>query len=123
MQISRKFLHDRSALSLSIINVSAMLFVVLYVLLRYDNNRHIYSSFRPQLPPADVYGNGTAKSTDFYAFALFAVLSTAISLILAHKIHVMRKNLANSFLILNIIVLIFCFVVVNALFNLGIGKA
>ncbi len=112
MKISKHYYHDKSVLALLGANAALFLLAVSNVLLNVDTELSETSivSYRSS---RGIQVSG--PTSDLYQFAIFAVIVTGISVFLSMKLYTHRRHLAVSLLGLNVITLILCLVVFNAL--------
>lgn len=112
MTISKHYYHDKSVLALLGANAALFLLAISNVLLNVDTELSDTSiiSYRSS---RGIQVSG--PTSDLYQFALFAVVVTAITIFLSIKLFSHRRHLAISILGLNVITLILCLVVFNAL--------
>lgn len=112
MHIPRKYYHDKSVLSLLGANAALFVLAVANVLLNVDTNLSDTSivSYRSS---RSIQVSGA--TSELYQFAIFAVIVTVITVFLSVKLYSHRRHLAVSLLGLNIITLVLCLVVFNAL--------
>ncbi len=111
MKIS-KYYHDKSVLALLGANAALFLLAVSNVLLNVDTELSDTSiiSYRSS---RSIQVSGA--TSDLYQFAMFAVIVTVFNVFLSIKLYSHRRHLAVSLLGLNIILLVLCLVVFNAL--------
>jgi hypothetical protein len=112
MRITKHYYHDKSVLSLLAANAALFLLAISNVLLNVDTEASDTSivSYRSS---RGIQISG--PTSDLYQFALFALIVTAVSVLLSIKLYSHRRHLAISILGLNVITLILCLVVFNAL--------
>jgi hypothetical protein len=112
MKISNRYYHDKSILALLGVNAALFLLAVSNVLLNVDTELSDTSiiSYRSS---RGIQVSG--PTSELYQFALFALIVTVFSVILSIKLYSHRRHLAVSILGLNVISLILCLVVFNAL--------
>jgi hypothetical protein len=112
MKLSKIYYHDKTVLALLGANAALFLLAISNVLLNVDTELSDTSivSYRSS---RGIQISG--PTSDLYQFALFALIVTVISVILSIKLFPLRRHLAVSILGLNIITLILCLVVFNAL--------
>jgi hypothetical protein len=112
MKISKHYYHDKSVLSLLAVNAAFFLLAVSNVLLNVDTEASDTSiiSYRSS---RGIQVSG--PTSDLFQFAIFALIVTTFSVILSIKLYSHRRHLAVSILGLNVITLILCLVVFNAL--------
>jgi hypothetical protein len=111
MKIS-KYYHDKSVLALLGANAALFLLAVSNVLLNVD----------PQMSDTSIVSYRSSRgiqvsgpTSELYQFALFAVIVTAVCVALSIKLYAHRRYLAVTILGLNVITLLLCLVVFNAL--------
>lgn len=112
MKIPKNYLHDKWILLLLAANAALATIAISVVLLGVDTTERSLSivSYR-SLREIQISG----PTTELYEFAFFAFLVTAISIGLSLKLYVHRRHLSISMLGLNIVTLLLCMVVFNAL--------
>jgi hypothetical protein len=112
MKITKNYYHDKSVLSLLAVNAGLFLLTVSNVLLNVDTEASDTSiiSYRSS---RGIQLSG--PTSDLYQFAFFAIIVTAFSIALSIKLYSHRRHLAISILGLNVITLLLCLVVFNAL--------
>ncbi len=112
MKISSKYYHDKSILALLSVNAALFVLAVSNVLLNVDTELSDTSiiSYRSS---RGIQVSG--PTSDLYQFAIFALIVTAFCFALSIKLYSHRRHLAISILGLNVITLILCLVVFNAL--------
>lgn len=112
MKITKNYYHDKSVLSLLAINAALFLLTVSNVLLNVDTEASDTSiiSYRSS---RGIQVSG--PTSELFQFAFFAIIVTAFSVALSIKLFSHRRHLAVSILGLNIITLLLCLVVFNAL--------
>jgi hypothetical protein len=116
MQFPKKYFQDKILIGLAAANIILMLFVVLFVFLRVDGGRTNFMRFRSNVNVVDAFTPG--KATDLYSFGVFALLATFINIILSLRLFNINRSLSVLLLGFGILLLIFCFVVSNALLNI-----
>lgn len=112
MHIPKNYFKDKTVLGLLSANAALFVLTVGYILLSVDTEASGVSivSFRSNRA---IQTSG--PTTDLYHFALFAVIVTAVMTFLSVRLYGHRRHLAISLLGLNIISLVLCSVVFNAL--------
>ncbi len=110
--VSREFIKDRYSLMLISIGLILAAVNILHVILRVEQKDFDIPVRYTQ------YGASPIVLGDWYTlyeFALFAIVATAINVVIALKLHKSsRRNLATSVLIGQIIIMIFLFLVSRA---------
>lgn len=107
---------DRKAVWLLLTNLVGTVFVVVFTMLGIER--------REFKVPIRYSGYDEGSFSDrgewysLYAFTLFAVISMTFTLILALRIHKMRPELAQSLLGLQLVVIVFTFLVARSLLEL-----
>ena len=107
---------DRKAVWLLLTNLVGTIFVVVFTMLGIER--------REFKVPIRYSGYNEGSFSDrgewysLYAFTLFAVISMVFTLILALRIHKMRPELAQSLLGLQLVVIVFTFLVARSLLEL-----
>jgi hypothetical protein len=112
MKITKHYYHDKSVLSLLAVNAALFVLSVSNVLLNVDTEASDTSiiSYRSS---RGIQNSGS--TSELYYFAAFALIVTSVSVFLSIKLYSHRRHLAISILGLNVITLILCLVVFNAL--------
>jgi hypothetical protein len=112
MNITKLYYHDKYILSVLAANAGLFLLTISNVLLNVDTQATDTSivSYRSS---RGIQLSG--PTSELYQFAIFALIMTTFSVILSIKLYSHRRHLAISILGLNIITLILCLVVFNAL--------
>lgn len=112
MKITKNYYHDKSVLSLLAVNAGLFVLTVSNVLLNVDTGASDTSivSYRSS---RGIQLSG--PTSELYQFAIFAVIVTIFCVILSIKLYPLRRHLAISILGLNVITLLLCLVVFNAL--------
>ena len=112
MKIPKKYYHDKSVLALLSANAGLFILSVATVLFNVDS----------QLSGTSIVSYRSTRSiqvsgptSELYQFAIFAAIVTIFSLFLSMKLYSYRRHLAISILGLNVISLVLCMVVFNAL--------
>lgn len=107
---------DRKAVWLLLANLIGTIFLVLFTILGIER--------REFKVPIRYSGYNEGSFSDrgewysLYAFTLFALISMAFTLILALRIHKMRPELAQTLLALQLVVIVFTFLVARSLLEL-----
>ena len=112
MHIPKQYFHDKSVLGLIGFNAALLVLTVANVLLNVDTELNSVSIVSYRSSRA-IQTSGPTSS--LYEFALFAVVVTVVSVILSIRLYGHRKHLAISILGLNVVSLLLCLVVFNAL--------
>jgi hypothetical protein len=112
MKITKSYYHDKSILSLLAVNAGLFLLSISNVLLNVDTEASDTSiiSYRSS---RGIQLSG--PTSDLYQFAFFAIIVTVFAVVLSMKLYSHRRHLAISILGLNVITLLLCLVVFNAL--------
>ena len=112
MKIPKKYFHDKVVLALLGANGALFFLAVANVLLNVDTQLNSVSivSYRSNRA---IQLSG--PSSQLYEFAFFALIVTALMVFLSIKLYSHRRHLAVSLLGLNVISLVLCMVVFNAL--------
>lgn len=110
--IPKKYLHDKSILGLLGFNAALVVLCVANVLLNVDSGLNSVSIINYRSSRA-IQTSGPTNS--LYEFALFALVVTVVSVFLSIKLYSHRKHLAIGILGLNVVSLLLCLVVFNAL--------
>lgn len=112
MNIPKNYFHDKSVLGLLGLNAALFVLSVANVLLNVDTELNSVSIVSYRSSRA-IQASGPTSS--LYEFALFAVVVTVVSTLLSVKLYSHRKHLAVGVLGLNVVSLLLCLVVFNAL--------
>ncbi len=112
MHIPKNYFHDKSILGLLGLNAALLVLSVSNVLLNVDTELNSVSIINFRSSRA-IQTSGPTSS--LYEFALFALIVTVVSTILSIKLYSHRKHLAIGVLGLNVVSLLLCLVVFNAL--------
>lgn len=112
MKIPKNYLHNKVILALLGANGALFLLAVANVLLNVDTQLNSVSIVSYRSNRAIQISGSTGQ---LYEFAFFAVIVTALMVFLSVKLYSHRKHLATSLLGLNIVSLVLCMVVFNAL--------
>ncbi len=110
-KIPKNYLHDKTVLSILAGNGALLVLTVGYVLLNVDTENSVSIVSYRSSRAIQISGS----TTELYQFALFALLVTVVSIALSLKLYAVRKHLSIAILGLNIISLMLCLVVFNAL--------
>lgn len=112
MKFPTSYFRDRSVLALLSFNAAMFTLTIINVLFNVDTELDSISiiSFR-----ANRVVQESGPTSDLYQFAFFALLVTVIMVALSVRLHHRRRRLAASLLGLNIVTLVLCLVVFNAL--------
>lgn len=112
MHIPKQYFHDKSVLGLLGFNAALLVLTVSNVLLNVDTELNSVSIVSYRSSRA-IQTSGPTSS--LYEFALFALVVTIVSTMLSIRLYGHRKHLAVSILGLNVVSLLLCLVVFNAL--------
>jgi len=112
MQIPKKYHHDKYILALLGANGALFIVAITNVLLNVDTSLNAVSIISYRSSRAIQVSGPTSE---LYQFAILACISTVVMTIISIKLFVHRRHLAISVLGLNIISLVLCLVVFNAL--------
>ncbi|MFT4532558.1 MAG: hypothetical protein ACI9T8_000582 [Candidatus Saccharimonadales bacterium] len=112
MHIPKSYFHDRSVLALLGLNGALFVLTVSNVLLNVDNDLNSVSIVSYRSSRAF---QGTGATSELYQFAIFALIVTVMSTFLSVKLYNHRRHLAVSIIGLNVVSLLLCLVVFNAL--------
>lgn len=112
MHIPKHYFHDKTVLALLGINAALFMLTVSNVLLNVDSKLNSVSIVSYRSSRAIQVSGPTS---DLYQFAVFATVVTLLMFILSIRLYGHRRHLAVSLLGLNIISLVFCLVIFNAL--------
>lgn len=112
MHIPKKYFHDKSILGLLSVNAALFVLAVANVLLNVDTELNSVSIVSYRSSRAIQLSGPTS---DLYQFAFFAAIVTIFSVLLSMKLYVHRRHLSVSILGLNIVNLVLCLVIFNAL--------
>ncbi len=112
MKISKHYFRNKTVLVLLATNGALFVLAVANVLLNVDTKLNSISIVSYRSSRAIQVSGPTS---DLYQFAIFAVIVTVGSILLSMKLYNHRKHIAVSLLGLNIVLLVLCLVVFNAL--------
>jgi hypothetical protein len=112
MHVPKKYFHDKTVLALLSINAALFVLAVANVLLSVDTELKSVSIVSYRASRAIQVSGPTS---DLYQFALFSVIVTVLTVLLSIKLYALRRHLSISVLGLNVISLILCMVIFNAL--------
>lgn len=112
MHIPKHYFHDKSVLALLGANGALFVLAIANVLLNVDTELNSVSIVSYRSNRAIQVSGPTSA---LYEFAFFAVIVTALSVLLSLKLYQHRRHLAVSIIGLNIVSLTLCLVVFNAL--------
>jgi hypothetical protein len=112
MYIPAKYFSDKTVLGLIGVNAALFVLAVANVLLNVDTELSSVSIVSYRSSRA-IQVSGPTSS--LYEFAFFAVIVTVISMLLSIKLYSHRRHLAIGILGLNVVSLVLCLVVFNAL--------
>ena len=110
-KIPKNYFQDKSVLALISANGALLLVAIANVLFNVDTENNVSIVSYRQSRAIQVSG----PTSDLYQFAIFALLVTVVSTALSIKLYAHRRHLSLSILGLNIVSLILCVVVFNAL--------
>jgi hypothetical protein len=111
LKIPKNYFHDKSILTLISANGALLLVAVASVLFNVDSENNVSIISYRQSRAIQVSG----PTSDLYQFAIFALVVTLVSAVLSVKFYAHRRHLSISILGLNIVSLMLCLVVFNAL--------
>ena len=113
---NQSLFSDRRAVWLLLVDFIGTVFVVLFTLLSIERRE-----FKVPIRYSG-YNEGSFSNRgewySLYAFTIFAVLSMSMATILSVRIHKLRPELAQTLLALQLVLLVFNFLVARALLNL-----
>jgi hypothetical protein len=113
---TKKYFQDRTILFLNIAIIALTLLNIIAGVIRIDTNKQV-EIIRYQTSE-QLAGYSRADAVDLYSFALASFLFAAVALFLSAKLFTQKRMLSVLLLSLTFIVLIFMFVVSNAIYNL-----
>jgi len=109
--IPKNYFHDKSILALMSANGALVIVTIANVLFNVDTENNVSIISYRQSRAIQVSG----PTSELYQFAIFALLVTVVSAVLSIKLYAHRRHLSISILGLNIVSLVLCLVVFNAL--------
>jgi hypothetical protein len=113
MASPKRYLNDKAVFFLLLANGLLMLLCVLFVVLRVDTDQAAaLISYRARL---GISGFVSGRPAELYSFAVFAVVVTAIDLIVSFRLFSFRRLLSVVVLALNVVLLVFTLMVSAAL--------
>lgn len=112
MIVPKNYFHDKSVLGLLGLNAALFVLAATNILLNVDTDLNTVSIVSYRSSRA-IQTSGPTSS--LYEFALFALIVTVVSVALSVRLYSHRRHLSVSLLGLNVISLILCMVVFNAL--------
>lgn len=110
-KIPKNYFNDKAILALISTNGALLLIAVANVLFNVDTENNVSIVSYRQSRAIQVSG----PTSDLYQFAIYALIITVISAALSIKFYAHRRHLSISILGLNIVSLMLCLVVFNAL--------
>lgn len=112
MHIPQKYLHDKAVLALLGANGALFVLALANVLLNVESELNSVSivSYRSS---REIQISGS--TSELYQFAIFAVVVSSMTLLLSIKLYSHRRHFAVGLLSLNIVTLLLCIVIFNAL--------
>lgn len=113
---TKKYFQDRSILFLNIAIVAVTLLNVIAAVIRIDTGKPV-AIIRYQSSEL-LTGYSRADTTDLYSFAVASVLFAAVAIFLSAKFFTMKRMMSVLLLALTLVVLVFAFIVSNAVYNL-----
>lgn len=113
---TKKYFQDRTILFLNIAIVAVTLLNVIVAVVRIDTSKTV-AIVRYQ-PYELLTGYSRASTTDLYSFAVASLFFAAVALLLSAKFFTQKRLMSVMLLSLTLIVLVFNFVVSNAIYNL-----
>lgn len=115
--IPKKFLHDRIVLILVTLIAVLLVVGVSVVLFRFDASKNPTTivAYRPNISGAS-YQSG--KPIDIYSMAVFMVLTSVGSIVLAAKLYPVRHYISIFMLSSTVLLLVLSTIVVNSLISL-----
>ena len=113
---TKKYLQDRPILFLNITVVALLLLNIIASILRIDTSKSV-SIIRYQVAAGQA-GFYRAEPYELFGFAIAAVVFSVLAIFLSTKLYTQQRMMSLLLLSLTIIVLIFNFIVSNAIFNL-----
>ena len=112
MHIPANYFQDKWVLALLAANGALALLAIANVLLNDDTELNSLSIVQYRDSRAIQVSGPTS---DLYQFAIFAAIVTVVMTALSVKLYTLRKHLSISLLGLNVVLLVLCMVVFNAL--------
>ncbi len=113
MGLPKKYLNDKAVFFLLLANGLLTVLSVLYIGLRVDASQaSAIVSYRATLGISGFY---SGRPSELYSFALFALIVTAVNVVLSMRLFSFRRVLSVVVLALNIILLVFTLMVSTAL--------
>ena len=113
---TKKYFQDRAILFLNIAIVATALLNVIAAVIRIDTSKPV-AIIRYQTTEL-LTGYSRADTTDLYSFAVVSILVSTVAIFLSAKFFTQKRMMSVLLLSLTLIVLIFTFVVSNAIYNL-----
>lgn len=113
---TKKYFQDRTILFLNIAIGAVTLLNIIAAIIRIDTTKQV-EIIRYQTVE-QLAGYSRADATDLYSFAVASLLFTGVAVFLSAKFFTQKRMMSVLLLSLTLIVLIFTFVVSNAIYNL-----
>jgi sugar phosphate permease len=113
---TKKYFQDRTILFLNIAIAAITLLNVIAAIIRIDTTKQV-EIIRYQTTE-QLAGYSRADAIDLYSFAVASLLFTVVAVFLSAKFFTQKRMMSVLLLSLTLIVLIFTFVVSNAIYNL-----
>jgi len=113
---TKKYFQDRPILFLNIAIVATALLNVIVSVIRIDTSKPV-AIIRYQASE-QLTGYSRADTNDLYSFAIASILFALVAIFLSTKLFTQSRMLSMLLLSLTLIVLVFTFVVSNAIYNL-----
>lgn len=113
---TKKYFQDRSILFLNIAIAAATLLNVIVAVIRIDTSKPV-AIIRYQTTE-QLTGYSRADTNDLYSFAIASILFAIVAIFLSTKLYTQKRMLSMVLLSLTLVVLVFTFVVSNAIYNL-----
>lgn len=113
---TKKYFQDRPILFLNIAIVAVTLLNVIAAVIRIDTSKPV-AIIRYQSSEL-LTGYSRADTADLYSFAVAAVLFTSVAIFVSARFFTQKRMMSVLLLSLTLIVLVFLFVVSNAIYNL-----
>ena len=113
---TKKYFQDRPILFLNISLVALTLLTVIAAVIRVDTGKSV-AIIRYQVAK-ELAGYSRGDTIELYTFVLAAVAFTVIAIFLSAKLYHQKRMMSVLLLALTLVVLVFNFVVSNAIYNL-----
>jgi hypothetical protein len=113
---TKKYFQDRQILFLNIALVATTLLTIIAAIIRIDTGKSVVI-IRYQVAK-ELAGYGRGDAWELYTFVLASIFFTSLAIFLSAKLYHQKRMLSLLLLSLTLVVLIFNFVVSNAIYNL-----